>query len=240
MPPALIQGDTTRSLSARLEAIFELLLPCRMLVDVGADHGIVPIAAVGRGIAERAIASDLRRAPLQRARRNIARAQLSERVSLLREDGLSALARSSVDAVVMAGMSGQLMVRLCDDAPHVLAGVSQLVAQPNSDANLVRGWALRHGFHLRDERMVIDRGLFFVTCAFQRGEGLDPAYELPPWNEPELCLVGPRLLRRKDPAAVLFSERQCERLGAIVARVVPALLPELRTWPAARDFMTSP
>jgi tRNA (adenine22-N1)-methyltransferase len=226
-------------LSARLEAIFELLLPCRMLVDVGTDHGIVPVSAVQRGIAERALASDLRRAPLHIARQNIARAALSDRVSIVREDGLSALSSRSVDAVVMAGMSGQLMVRLCEAAPHVLEGVSQLVAQPNSDANLVRGWALRSGFHLRDERMVRERSRFFVTCAFDKGDGSDPAYQLPAWSESALCLVGPRLLARKDPAALHFSEWQCERLGALVDQDVQALLPELRLWQAARAFMQS-
>jgi tRNA (adenine22-N1)-methyltransferase len=224
-------------LSARLEAILELLLPCLLLVDVGTDHGIVPVSAVQRGITAHAIASDLRRAPLHLARQNIARAALSDRVSIVRADGLSGLSSGSVDAVVMAGMSGQLMVRLCDAAPHVLEGVSQLVAQPNSDANLVRSWALRHGFHLRDERMVRERGRFFVTCAFGREDGADPAYELPPWSESALCVVGPRLLTRKDPAALHFSEWQCERLGALVAQDVQALLPELRLWQAARAFM---
>src|SRR4051794_24734349 len=106
-------------LSARLETVIELLAPCRMLVDVGTDHALLPISAVQRGVAERAIASDLRRAPLLSARENIAYAGLADRVAMLRSNGLSALARNSVDAVVMAGMSGEQMVRLCESAPQV-------------------------------------------------------------------------------------------------------------------------
>ena len=47
-------------LSPRLDAILEGLSPCALLADIGTDHGLVPIAAVVRGIAQRAMATDLR------------------------------------------------------------------------------------------------------------------------------------------------------------------------------------
>jgi len=77
-------------------------------------------------------------APLRLARRNIVAAGVLGRVSMLREHGLSGLAAGSVDAVVMAGLSGELMVSLLAAAPHVLAGVGQLLLQPNSDVSVVR------------------------------------------------------------------------------------------------------
>lgn len=224
-------------LSARLETLLAQLAPCRMLVDIGTDHALIPIAAVERGIAARAVAADLRVAPLLRARRNIAAAAVSERVFLLRANGLSALAQGSVDAVIMAGMSGELMVQLCDAAAELLSGVSQLLLQPNSDASAVRAWALRRGLHLKDERMLRERGQFFVTCAFQQGAGVDPAYDLPGWTHAELCLVGPLLLARRDSTALRFFEWQCARLGALVEQHVHALQPELDVWHAARAFV---
>ena len=50
-------------LSVRLEAVLQLLRPCAVLADVGTDHGLLPVAAVQRGLAERAIAADLRGGP---------------------------------------------------------------------------------------------------------------------------------------------------------------------------------
>ena len=128
-------------LSARLEAVVQLLQPCRTLADVGTDHGLVPVAAVLRGIAAHAIAADLREAPLRSARRNIERARVGERVAIVQGDGLLALQGRAVDAVTIAGVSGQLMVRLVEAASQVLASVAQLVVQPNSDAPVVRAWA---------------------------------------------------------------------------------------------------
>jgi tRNA (adenine22-N1)-methyltransferase len=216
-----------------------LLEPCRTLVDVGTDHALLPIAAVERGIAARAIASDLRAAPLRAARSSILGSPARDRVLLLREDGLSALAHGAVDAVSMAGMSGELMVRLCQDSAHVLEGVAQLVLQPNSDTWVVRRWALSHGWHLSQERMLHENGQFFALCAFRPGQDgvRDPAYALPGWSEAQLCLTGPLLLAQKDPVALRFCEWQCERLGALVERA-EALRPELSTWQAAQAYLS--
>jgi tRNA (adenine22-N1)-methyltransferase len=215
-----------------------LLGPCRVLVDVGTDHALLPIAAVERGVAARAIASDLREAPLRAARQSVLSSLARERLLLLREDGLSALARDAVDAVSMAGMSGELMVELCQASAHVLDGVTQLVLQPNSDAVVVRAWALQRGWHLSQERMVLENGQFFTLCAFRPGPSApDPAYALPGWSEAQLCLVGPLLLAQKDPVALRFCARQCQRLGALVERA-PGLWPELRTWQAALAQMS--
>jgi tRNA (adenine22-N1)-methyltransferase len=225
------------ALSARLEAVLALLMPCRRLIDVGTDHGLIPISAVQRGIAARAIASDLRHAPLVLARRNILAARLSEQILLLREDGLSALANGAVDAVVMAGMSGEQMVRLCSEASHVLERVSQLLVQPNSDVHAVRRWARAHGWQLRDESMLIERGQFFVTCAFEPASCADTSYQVPGFSEADLFLVGPLLLARRDPTALRFYEWQCQRLGLLVERQVATMQGELRVWQAARAFI---
>jgi tRNA A22 N-methylase len=154
-----------RELSARLEAIVQALRPCRLLADIGTDHGLVPIAAVLRGVAESAIASDMREAPLRVARRNIARARLEGRVTIAQGDGLAELAGRGIDTIVLAGMSGELAVRLCSATPDVLRSTEQLVLQPNRGVHVVRSWARGAGWHLRDERLVASGGQFFAVCA---------------------------------------------------------------------------
>lgn len=206
-------------------------------MDVGTDHGLLPIVAVERGLAGRAIAKDLRDAPLVLARKNIESAGLAGRITLLKGDGLSGLAKGAVDAVVMAGISGELSVRLCAHAPHVLEGVSQLLVQVNSDVRVVRAWAHQNGWHLKDESMLVERGRFFVTCSFAKAAGEDSAYDVPGWSVADLCLVGPRLLSRRDPTLLQFCEWQCQRLGPLVQQQVHKLLPELRIWEAARTCL---
>jgi tRNA A22 N-methylase/ubiquinone/menaquinone biosynthesis C-methylase UbiE len=227
-------------LSRRLEGVLGLLRPCALLADVGTDHALLPVAAVSRGVARRAIAADLREAPLSGARAHIERMGLGARIDASRGDGLSGLQDRGVDAVVIAGMSGNSMLRILEAAPRVLASVSQLILQPNQDVHELRAWALRNGWHLRDEQMIEEGGQFFVLCAFVPGEGEDPAYSLPGWTERALCTVGPRLLARKDSVALRWFERQRARVSHWLKRDVDRLQPELEVWDAAcRELLAS-
>ena len=219
--------------SARLEAIVSLLLPCRALADVCSDHGLVALAAVQRGIAGRAICADLRAAPLEVARRNIARANLADRVTAVQGDGLAPFASGAVDAVVIAGVSGALIVRLLTAHPEITGSLTQLIAAPNQDADVVRAWALAAGFHLRAEAMVSERGYFFTIGAYRQGEGQDPLYEHPEWSAPELCVLGPLLVAQRDTVTLRACEQQRSRLGKLVARGITAREAEHALWSRA-------
>jgi tRNA A22 N-methylase len=218
--------------------VLELLTPCELLADVGTDHALLPIAAVNRGLARRALAVDLREEPLRGARRNIARAALQERVSPLRGDGVAALADREVDAVVLAGLSGRSIERLCGAAPSVLAGVRQLVLQANQNVDTLRAWALGAGWHLRAESMVEERGRTFAVCAFVPGTGSDPAYVLQGLRVSALCKVGPLLLARRDPLARRLCEAQRVRLSRLVKAGASDARAELTDWQAACDFLS--
>jgi tRNA (adenine22-N1)-methyltransferase len=206
-------ANMTQPLSRRLECVLSLVRPCTLLADVGTDHALLPVAAVRRGIAERAIAADLREAPLRGARAHIDHSAVADRVIAVLGDGLLALGQSPVQAVVLAGMSGDSMLRMFEAAPHVLARLEQLIVQPNQNAHAVRAWALRNGWHLREEQMLEERGQVFVVCAFVRADGADPAYAVPGWTEAALCRIGPLLLVRKDAVALRWFERQRARLA---------------------------
>ncbi len=199
-------------LSPRLEAVLAGLDPCSLLADIGTDHGRVPIAAVARGIARSAIAADLRAEPLAVARRHVEQAGLCDRIALVHGDGLLALGDAPVDAVVLAGMSGTLMARLCAAAPAVLARVRRLITQPNTGADDLRVWALSRGWWLQSERMLEHRGRYFVVCAFSPGVGADPAYALPGFDAATLTRIGPLLLARRDEVALRYYRFQRERL----------------------------
>ena len=233
----MVYGVAVASPSPRLDAILSLLRPCRLLADVGTDHGLVPVLAVQRGLAERAVAADLREAPLEVARRKIADANVGDRVTTLQGDGLLALEKQGVDAVVLAGMSGGLMQRLCEAAPDVLRDVKQLVIQPNKDAEVMRAWAREHGWHVRDESMLQTRGRFFVVCAFVRGSGTDPAYDLAGWTKAALLSIGPLLALRKDAVALRYCEAQRARLADLVAEGIAGYEPELAGFETACELM---
>lgn len=206
------------TLSLRLQTVLELLEPCRLLADVGTDHGLIPAHAIDRGLADRALAIDVLSAPLAVAERTLRAARMLDRVSLVHADGLATVQDQGVDAAVIAGMGGESVRQICEAAPAVVAGLGQLIVQPNGDAHVVRDFAQGAGLHLRDERMICERKRFFVTCRFTPGSGPDPAYEVDGLAEGDAVYVGPLLVKRRDPVAGAYFDMQRARLAEVVAR----------------------
>ncbi|HTV18240.1 MAG TPA: tRNA (adenine(22)-N(1))-methyltransferase TrmK, partial [Polyangiaceae bacterium] len=109
-------GATPRSLPRRLEALLRLSPEVVCLADVGTDHALLPAHAVLRGVCQRAVAIDLREQPLLVASDTLALLGVSDRVALMRGDGLVALSGMPVDVVTIAGLSGRTIISWCRSA----------------------------------------------------------------------------------------------------------------------------
>ena len=75
-------------LSKRLEAVADMVTPGMRLVDVGTDHGYIPIDLVRRGVIPSAIAMDINEGPLQRAKEHIREHGLEDKIQTRLSDGL--------------------------------------------------------------------------------------------------------------------------------------------------------
>ncbi len=229
-------------LAPRLEALLEEVGRCALLIDLCADHAGLALAAVARGQAQRAVAIELREAPLVDARRALRASGCGERVLLLRGDGLDAIspvvrrparaapasrpasalhagAPAESDetrrALVIAGVGGDLAAQLLARSTAA-AGVERLVIQPNRHLEEVRAWAYAHGFHLRAERAVPEARRLHLLLSFMRADGPDPAYAGLPL---ELgFLLGPLFLRSSETCARAHLRREEKRYRALAAR----------------------
>ncbi len=211
-------------LSLRLQAALDAAGPCALLADVCCDHALLALAAALRGVAQRAVAVELRGPPLLQARRSLVEAGLSGRVLLLRARGLSAL--RSAEVVVVAGVGGDLAGALLAEAAQ--AGARRVVVQPNRHGREVRLAARKAGFHLEAERVIDEDRRLHLLLAFTRREGPDPAYGRTA-DELELFL-GPLLLASGDEAAQRFVHEEEQRLRKLAAHQ-----PELAALARAMD-----
>ncbi|HEY8552663.1 MAG TPA: tRNA (adenine(22)-N(1))-methyltransferase TrmK, partial [Thermaerobacter sp.] len=109
-----------------------------VLADVGTDHGYLPAAAILRGQARRAIATDRRRAPLEAARRVVRAAGIEDAVELRQGAGLEPLAPGEADAVVIAGLHGKTIAAILREGATRLVPGTRLVLQPTRGADALR------------------------------------------------------------------------------------------------------
>lgn len=101
-------------LPKRLEQIVAMVPPCRTAADIGCDHAYVSIALRERGKAERVLACDVRPGPLEQAKANISRAGLADSIETRLGDGLQPVQTGEAETVILAGMGGELMLRILE------------------------------------------------------------------------------------------------------------------------------
>ena len=141
-------------LSKRLEAIASMVTPGNRLVDVGCDHGYLPIALVRRQIIPSAIAMDVRSGPLGRAKENIEAYGLNPYIETRLSDGLEALQPGEGDTLSVAGMGGPLIERILSRNVEVSESFQELILQPQSEIGNFRRYLVECGFTVSQEDMV--------------------------------------------------------------------------------------
>lgn len=189
-----------QKISDRLIRVAELVPEGSRLADVGTDHGYVPIWLLEKGIIPSAIAMDVNRGPLLRARENRDRYGYQKVMELRLSNGLEKLRPGEADTVLIAGMGGPLMIQILEDGRENSQGVSAWVLQPQSEIPSVRRYLITHGFNIVDEIMLIDEGKYYMAMKALPGEA-------EPWEDVEY-LFGKYLLEQRHPVLKKFLEKE--------------------------------
>ena len=159
----------------------------RCVADVGCDHGYVSIYLVQKGIAETAIAMDVRKGPLSMAENNVREYGLEEKIDLRLSDGLSLLNKDEADALVIAGMGGKLMISILEKKDIRELGIKTAILQPQSDIPEFRQFLRDKGYLIENEKIVFEDGKYYfpmrvkVACLRQGNdtEGYSESYSFP-------------------------------------------------------------
>lgn len=194
-------------LSKRLAAVAARIPVGASVIDVGTDHGLIPVYLAQNGLARRIIASDINEGPLQSAAALVRQTQTEKTIRLFVRDGLDGFSRADADCVVIAGMGGENMAAILAAALWTKESVT-LVLQPQSKSAVLRAFLLENGYRIGAETLVADAGRIYpilTACG-----GASSAYTLPElhlgkWEQIGAHPLLPRyldgLLRRQEKAA---------------------------------------
>ncbi len=223
------------SLDARLQAAADLIR-APLHADIGSDHAALPLALLRCGRAERVVIVEKTAGPLEVARQAVQLAGLEDRAGLRLGDGLAPLLPHELESVSLTGLGACTMLGILNRGRAVGRVPKALVAQPNDDAGLLRGWASGHGYWLTAEALA--PGFWrYPVLRFEQSSGPDPAYQGLPGAAALAC--GPHLLRQRHPLLVQEMQAQLERLEGLERHARPQILSDLATVRSALDWLES-
>ena len=154
-------------LSNRLAAVAGYIEKGAAVVDVGTDHGFLPVYLAESGLARSIIASDMSAGSLAAARRSAVKYGVADKLTFITAPGLDGVGASMADTVVIAGMGGETIAGILADAPWVSAPGVRLIAQPQTKAPELYAWLLANGYVLRDMKRVRDKGRNYTIIICQ-------------------------------------------------------------------------
>ncbi|MBQ7464840.1 MAG: SAM-dependent methyltransferase [Lachnospiraceae bacterium] len=176
-------------LSKRLEDIAAACEGCDVLIDIGCDHGLIPVSLLQKDSIRFAVASDINTGPLESAKRNAFEAGVSGRMRFVVSDGLAKIDLSDQlfsgkkTTLLISGMGGPLIEKIINEGGKKIEGIGNFVFSPHSKLADFRKYLGRSGFFIRNERLTKDEGKYYFIISCIRGEDAckdEQGYELGP------------------------------------------------------------
>ncbi|GIP39627.1 tRNA (adenine(22)-N(1))-methyltransferase [Paenibacillus sp. J31TS4] len=207
------------TLSNRLLAIARQVPQGARLADIGSDHALLPVYLAQTGRIASAIAGEVNPGPYQAALQQVKEAGLKGRIAVRRGDGLEVLSTGEADTITIAGMGGNLIVKILSEGAAKLAGVRCLVLQPNVGEEAVRRWLVQENWALVREEILEEDGKRYEILTAERRE--------------DAALFNAALFRQRHLHGRVFGEETLYRLGPYL---LEAAAPVFRDkWAAEAD-----
>lgn len=156
-------------LTDRLRRVADLVPAGQCMADIGTDHGYLPMYLVEKGVMERAIACDIHRGPLERAKEHLRTFPKRDKISLRLGGGLAPLLPGEVDGVTICGMGG-LMIRQILEEDHKAGGLHWMVLQPQNHVAELKQYLSENHFRIEKEVLSFDGGQLYEILKVVPGD----------------------------------------------------------------------
>lgn len=186
------------TLSSRLSACCRLIDPGARVADIGCDHGYLGIYLLLQGIAKSVIAADINPMPLDSARRNAKKYQVTDKITFHLSDGAQEIPRD-FDTLVCAGMGADTIISVLETAPWLQDPCYCLILQCQSRRPELRKYLYEQGFCILAESLARD-GRFIYPV-------MKVCYRPSPPLSPGGYHISPMLLASGSPLLPDFYDR---------------------------------
>lgn len=142
-------------------------------IDIGTDHGYLPVWLLLNGKCVHAAAADVNAQPLESARKNAVKYGVADRMDFVLSDGFDKI-EGVFDTAAICGMGGILMADIIERGKGKFRS---LVLQPMTNAEVLRRYLWDNGYTIEKELHCVSLGkAYAVMRASYTGEKTDYSY----------------------------------------------------------------
>ncbi len=152
----------------RLQKISDFILKEDKVIDIGCDHGLLGIYLVLKKNVSKMISSDINEKPLNKAKENIKKYHLENKIETRLGNGINCLT-DDIDTIVISGMGGLTINGILKDIKKY-SHIKKIVVSPNNDFAKMRKVISKLGFYLDKEIMVYENNKYYLISCYLKGD----------------------------------------------------------------------
>jgi len=201
-------------LSKRLNWIIEKLDKVEIIMDVGTDHGYIPIYLVKNNIASKVIASDINKEPLKKAKINASLDGMLDKIDLRLGGGLYPLKNKEANAVIIAGMGGNLIRDILENDLDKVKNLDYLILQPAQNPEVLRKYLYTNDYEILEEDICLDEGKYYeiFKVKYKAGDYIS--------LEEIFYEISPMILNKKSPVFKSYIESKIEKNEKVMEFII--------------------
>lgn len=205
-------------LSKRLNFIIKNIDNTSVLADIGTDHGYIPLYAVKNGLCSKAIAIDINKDPLDKAKINAILEGAGDELEFRLGSGLKPLENGEVEVAVIAGMGGNLIRDILEDDIEKVSSIGYLILVPAQNPEVLREYLYNNDYEVICEDLCEEEGIYYELFKVRKKDGesakLDSIY----------YEVSPKLLMQRHPLMKEFLNSKVENYKKILSFITDSTI----------------
>ncbi len=152
-------------ISKRLCTVAQYVRNGAVVADIGTDHAYLPIYLAEQRKIKGAVASDINKGPLEKAKENIHKYGYDEIIDTCLANGLARIEEYNPTDIAICGMGGELIAQILDESDYVKKEGVRLILQPMTSVRELREYLSNGYFTIAENIVFEDNKLYQIICA---------------------------------------------------------------------------
>ena len=148
--------------SKRIKTIGDFISSGDVVVDVGADHGLLELYLIAKYNNISITAVENKIGPYKILEENL---KCYKNIRLSLSDGLECVNKDT-KTVVLAGMGGLNIINILSRFPEKTMNLKKIIVDAHRDIGMVRRNIISYGFNISREKIVYDNRKYYVVIEF--------------------------------------------------------------------------
>lgn len=154
----------------RLLDIIGLIDKNKKVIDIGTDHGLVPLYLAKNGISKEILATDISEKSLDKLRSALT-PELENKISTKVTDGFKGIVEEENQVAVIAGMGANTIIDIIDQSLDFAHNLDYMILASNINTEKLRVYLIDNGFEIINDFLTYDNGKYYDIIKAKSGKG---------------------------------------------------------------------